>query len=771
MKSVLVVSALLIAAVTQAFALTGHELVLDEARLFDAAALERVTASAQQLLRDGADVHIVTVRAFGGRGNLDQYEAALERDFAAWQSPDGGRKNNLLIIALSEGSSREERGAGVYYGDEWTRALDEHWKEMLTAHAVPRFKDRDYAGGFVKVMDDLHHLITNDVIGGSSQPTNITVQVPRQKPRSPADLSGLWRVLGWFFAVAGLGTLCFFGLRFWSRLHAERARSRAVQQRAMGKRQACASDINALDMALAAVAAKLNIASGQMSSQDVAPFTNRLAQVHRLADEAKRAFAHLSSTAVDPSREGLSAEEYAEMECQYQEVLLALNRAVEARTALDRDLDTLRKAVEDAPKTVAATETSIREADAAIGKAAAEGFFVQSALAGLDRARAILGDAHTALAERRSPDAIKLSEQAATAANETAQAATQLPKQRETLSKHIAELQARIPVVTAAIEAGRTRFTAIAANYAESCWTTVRGNGSEAERRVADAHRVVEQASACAAMEKQEWQQGLDAVANASARLDEAESFLRSITALGQHLEQAKANAASEVAAAKADIARSWGYIREFDPDIDEQLEQELHRAEQPLRDAEAELAKEKPDYLTVVKAAMNSHKAADGILTKACSEHEAAERLRQRAATTLREAERSLSAAREYIEDHHSDVGSTAKTSLRDAETTLQQAKTSAALNDRIRRAEQSDNAADAALRFAKKDVEEAEEERERSRRRSSTVIVGSYSSGHSGGRGSGGGGSIGFGSFGGGGGSVSFGRSGGGGGSVGGW
>jgi len=90
-----------------------------------------------------------------------------------------------------------------------------------------------------------------------------------------------------------------------------------------------------------------------------------------------------------------------------------------------------------------------------------------------------------------------------------------------------------------------------------------------------------------------------------------------------------------------------------------------------------------------------------------------------QRAATALREAERSVDAANNYIGSHRSEVDSDAERMAQSAETALGNARRASTLADQIRYADQADQESDRALDMAKRDVREREEEREREARR----------------------------------------------------
>jgi hypothetical protein len=76
------------------------QLLLDEANVFGGQ-LASVEAEAQRLVNLGADVRVRTIQTYGAAGTLDNYQEAIERECASWRAPDGGRKNNLIVLMVA----------------------------------------------------------------------------------------------------------------------------------------------------------------------------------------------------------------------------------------------------------------------------------------------------------------------------------------------------------------------------------------------------------------------------------------------------------------------------------------------------------------------------------------------------------------------------------------------------------------------------------------------------------------------------------------------
>ena len=206
---------------------------------------------------------------------------------------------------------------------------------------------------------------------------------------------------------------------------------------------------------------------------------------------------------------------------------------------------------------------------------------------------------------------------------------------------------------------------------------------------------------------------------------------MRSLHARLVGLEVARKDAPKEIELAEKDILAAKDYIAQYDADVREELEHDLANVEKQLGLAKAELKKDKPDYSKIVRIAREVNKTADSVLASAREEHEAAEKLRLRAASAVRDAERTISKAKEYIEDRSSgssDLSSEPEDLLEAAGSLLTRAKAAKNLEDRVALAEEADQKASEAYKTA---AEEVSEEEARSRRRRSSSWGSSHDSG----------------------------------------
>ena len=148
--------------------------------------------------------------------------------------------------------------------------------------------------------------------------------------------------------------------------------------------------------------------------------------------------------------------------------------------------------------------------------------------------------------------------------------------------------------------------------------------------------------------------------------------------------------------------------------------------AEAVLERARLEEAKTKPDYPEIIKLAQTANSAADLILEKSRSEHEKMERLRKKRTNLEISVKTAYSKAKEYIEDHSSDIGVSAKNSLNNAKQNLDSLITGTNLEKEVGFLETAEKQANEAYTKAENDFNDAESKRMRRRR----AAAASYSS-----------------------------------------
>lgn len=700
-------------------------MVVDETGRLGAGGIATVEAAGNRLVNAGADVRVRVIPSAAAFGNLDQYLAGMQSQCASWRAADGGRKNNLLVVLVSM-----DRQSGVFFGEQWRSALDGRTAGIRTNSMNPRFRDGDFAGGISAGLDAAGRLIAAAAAPPSPvqpAPAPVIVNVP-EPAGPPADYSGLWSVMGW-----GLGLLAF-GLLAWGVWFLIRAngKRKAAQQQAQAKRSACSAAILEVDEPIQLLEARAGSLTSKVSAEDLGELTNLLNSAKAAARQATGRYGELQqSSANNPDVGGLSVEQYEAIAGEFENVLGLLRTAKTATGNVEEGFKKIQQRIAEAQPKIDALSAEIDKAVAAVEAVSAQGFKTDALEQPLEDAGQKLVDAQAALTAKRYGAIEGICKEGEKIAKKAAADAQGLAARRDASQASIAKLKARIPGMKTLIVETRPVFEAITAEYPEGSWQHVRGNGTEAQKRVEAALKAADEATDACAMTRQEWDVADATVVQANAWLDEASSFMKSISSLKANLDQAKRDAQPEIDAAQADLDKLAAYERAHDDDIRDSIKGEIAACGQLLDKARAELEQDKPDYFRALKFAQQANAAADKLFGEASDAHEAAERQRRRAVSSVRDAEAAISRAAEYIEDHSSDVESAAKGKLKAARATLTEAKATTSLATRIQKAEAAHKEADAAYKKAKSDVSDAEDARDRARRARER----SYSSGSSGG------------------------------------
>lgn len=229
MRRYLVLGLLLLGSVVK-----GQELcnvtVVDDAQVLNPVQGGQIADAAIPLVNQGADVRVRTV---GPTDNLDIMEKGWERECASWQGANGGRKNTLIVLMASPVSHK----LGIYYGSAWKSALDGHWNRIKTDYMVPKFRDKDWAGGFVATETQL----AARLMAAKDETLHPAVSTTVNQA---SDLTGLWRVFLFVVGIVGLGLLGWAVFYLINRKRREIEGLQAAQQRAVIARNALVDKIN-----------------------------------------------------------------------------------------------------------------------------------------------------------------------------------------------------------------------------------------------------------------------------------------------------------------------------------------------------------------------------------------------------------------------------------------------------------------------------------------------------------------------------------------------
>ncbi len=699
-----------------AFAETGNELVVDDAGVFGSR-LSEVEEAARRLAATGADVRVRTVRTLGGAPTLDHLVRQYQDRYPSWQSPNGNRKSNLVVVMIA----MKERQLGISNGGAYDSSIAKHASRIRAEVIGPRLKGGDFAGAFVAGLNEL-----TTVVQVQANPNGGQTTVINSGP--PPDLSGLWTFLKIIAFIAG-GVVVFI---FVGNVFAGRARRRAAQQKAKLAKQGASNRIVEMQSALEMPNIRVNALMGKISEPEREALGSRLSEADRIIGIATGSYNDVDHSAGNPDRDGLSEEEYEAMCAPYERITNDLRRAEGLINEVVRDVDLWEKKIQEIPQQLNQARSVVASAIERVQSVKEMGFFVNESETAIEQMQVSLEQAATDLVNQRFDTALKNVDEALSGVKTIVAFVDALPSRKTKVVQEINALEERVNNIKEKTLAAHELLKQLGQEYVEGSLKSVNGNDVEAKKRQEGALRACERAKEFANMDTQKWGEAENLLSEANRWLDEAESFVRSIEALAKNLEEAKENAPAELRSIRADIQKANEYIARYDDDIRDSLWDDLRSAQRMADDIAVSLGQRRPDYIAILGAIKVAHAKVDTILNSARNEHEQAERLRARLTSEIRDAKSAISRAEEYIADHRSDVGRTAKNRIQEAKTAFQSIDAISTIEGKISVLEDVKEKADAAYKKAKSDFSDAEDERERERvqRNSYSGYGGGYSS-----------------------------------------
>jgi uncharacterized membrane protein YgcG len=278
--------------------------------------LKPLYAASAKLTDQSADVRVVILPSlFVSSGNLDVQEKNMEQRCSSWQSPDGGRKSNLIVFALAP----NERKSGIYYGSAWKPALDGRWPAISSNFMSPRFRSKDWVGGLVAGEEQVASRIAA-FRDETLHPAPITTV------NQSTDMSGFWTFLKlalFLLALAGIGVFIYLFLTGRTK---RRNQTVAAQQSAQQSKASLAAELNS---------ARDKITEMQASSD---PKAAVLALEY---DSVSTQFSRLDqSSRMDPSQDGLTVYQYTVIGNNYQALRNQLSNAISRATRKEQPVST-----------------------------------------------------------------------------------------------------------------------------------------------------------------------------------------------------------------------------------------------------------------------------------------------------------------------------------------------------------------------------------------------------------------------------------------------
>lgn len=661
----------------------------------------RTEEAIQNLINEGAEPYVRIVNSFGSAGSLDRYVEQTVQRCANWQGMSGGWKSNLILIFVA----MDTRDVGMYAGESWRSELHRRTERIQGREIAPRLRDGDFdlavASGFDAARTEIQRA---------------------GQPSEPVDLSGLWNVLGWIVAIGTGFFIIFFVWRAINKWQTNKRARDAARQRAKAAYAQCTRLIKNVGDAFILFRSRLSQSEflSDARKSELAQETNKFEGIH------KSASAEFGGVRSDPNDTRLGTAELDEL---HKQLISIKDQLSKAEHFLQREGDSLKQLQQTAEALDARTQSMASEIagiEELYTVRVDEGYTITRVSEWIVNAKAGFVEIETLREAREFEEASSRANRISEETESHLDFLKKLPILKEELLERLKPAVEKFAQADKAILRTKDVFEVLEATYSEACYESVIGNGTEAINHLDAAVELYEKMQT--ALEEGNFD------AEPSVNISRIYEYLREslllameIENLEKQLSQAVADVPNEISLAAADIAAAEDFIESHQTDVSASHERSLEQARSLLQRAKTALTQEKPNYLAVIRFAKSANSKADEILENAQAEHERAERLRTRAISSLNEAASAVKSADGYIRAHGYDVSSIAKRKLKDASSTLEDAR-AAHENGRtqqtIRIAEDALALARNARRRAKRDFSDAESERRRKRYASSTYV-----------------------------------------------
>lgn len=704
--------------------------IVDEANMYYET-MPQVQRAVDALEAEGADVRIRTINGFAPFPSLDSYLENMRGICRGnWSNNDGTlMKGNLVVLGISFSANDSQRAVMLYYGSDWHKPLRDNGdaKRIETSIIIPRLQEGDYAGATIAGLEAVGEEINAYLHPQSNEGTTVN-EAP--------DLSGLWTVMKWlliFAAVVVGGWVAYRLYKAWRIRKNERQKARGEALRSRDYA------LNAIDSLYSSprveqrAAWVATLAEGEPSTAEQA--NQAKVNCDQALANADKQTQYVLTNYGDLSIQKFSTEQYQLIANEYE---VALGYAQEAEK-YDAEINQLQAELQLKLTAIPRLSGELQDGMASLKRDvqafAAEGYRAEDLTTELTsfeaRANEAIDAPRTVFQYVEVKSALGGLEMLRTLADETIREARTCTQQAKDLPETLALARTYLPKA-------RESFARISSEYAEDSWVSIAGNGTEAEKRFAEADALIAQVQAAASMEAQNWDEASMLITEVNSLVRDGSDLLRAITERESHLARAKETAQAEVDAAQRDIDAAADFEQQHDGDIRDSVRDDIASAREILEQARDELARPMPNYLRVVDLALEANKAADDAYALCASDHEAAERLRHQAQSSLQVTEASIAKAERFIRNHSSDMKHSARSELARAKELLDSAHYHrvGSVERFIEIVDEAHETARSAFKKAERDFRDAEDERAREKRReeerrrssSSSTYVGVY-------------------------------------------
>jgi len=345
---------LLLFAAAPAFADKCIDPIVDETNLLSAADKTQIQSKIDALRTQGAEAHVQLLTSYHRNASdemmksLTEYKQFMQAKCSTWKAPDGGFKNNMVLVLVvpKKFSESTKKGApyALFYGAQWSSKLNPHFNRILDS-MEGNFREQKWGAGIVAGLTDVSDLIA---VTPSQVGKPIVIN-------HSADYSGVWgSAVSWFFGLIFLALLAFAITYFLRKKGANDTAQRAAQT----ERGKCSVYENNFETEYAGL--KARIASSSVTQEWKTHLFNLLDRAVSQQSFASAQLSGLNRSSNNPDTPRLSQEAYAAMAERYRTVVSGYETANALLKAAAADFEKAKRG-EPVTNVVQAAKDDVRE--------------------------------------------------------------------------------------------------------------------------------------------------------------------------------------------------------------------------------------------------------------------------------------------------------------------------------------------------------------------------------------------------------------------------
>lgn len=469
---------------TMALILSNSALAADQcdSRVFDTTGkltdVSSVDAAANKLTSAGADVRIrvISIDEVKSAGNIDRYVASTAKRCLSWQSPNGGLKNNLIVVVVTP--PIQEDGKPVTYSGILSPERGTYTSLFPQVPAIrkqmsPVLKTGDIGGALKIGITAIHGVIAQSaapvapVRTETRQQAPIAPAVPQQVTvinEKPTDWSGFIAFMKFLFGLGALGGLGYLGYLFWSK----KEKARGAQQAARMRHNACTNLVNELNDFLEKSGRILDSFVSAMDASEFNKLRLTLDGMKARYSTASRAYVGTDDQSLDPERNGLSEVEYERIERVYESQLASLQDLETEIRQFDRTLSSLNELIANSQSCIDSAEALIQSAKASIATQKQAGFKVEALETATGEADELIEVAKAAKRDKKFQELSGLCEDAGKLARQASREASQLAQKRKDAEQSIERLATQVANAESSPATAKSVVASIRTEYGET---------------------------------------------------------------------------------------------------------------------------------------------------------------------------------------------------------------------------------------------------------------------------------------------------------------